>query len=142
MKTHIGNEKWNRAAALYVRMQVFVMERNIPLKEEFDTEDNDDTVYVVVYDGEKPVATGRYKQIDSETIRPGRIAVLKEYRKQGLGELVVKALEDFGKEKGCTASIIHGELTAAEFYEKLGYTRDSDVYEEDGVPCVSLIKSM
>lgn len=142
MKTHIGNEKWNRAAALYVRMQVFVMERNIPLKEEFDTEDNDDTVYVVVYDGEKPVATGRYKQIDSETIRPGRIAVLKEYRKQGLGELVVRALEDFGKEQGCTVSIIHGELTAAEFYEKLGYTRDSDVYEEDGVPCVSLIKSM
>lgn len=71
--THIGNENWNRASALYIRMQVFVRERNIPLKEEFDTEDKDETVYVVLYDGEKPVVTGRYKQINSDAIRPGRL---------------------------------------------------------------------
>ena len=123
-------------------MKVFVMGREIPLEEEFDSEDKDGTVYVVVYDGDKPVATGRYKQIDAETIRPGRIAVLKDYRKQGLGESVVKALEDLGKERGCTKSVIHGELTAAEFYEKLGYTRDSDVYLEDDVPCVTLKKTL
>lgn len=140
--THVGSENWNRAAALYVRMQVFVMERDIPLKEEFDSEDRDETIYVVVYDGEKPVATGRYKQVDPETIRPGRIAVLKEYRKKGLGEVIVKELETIGKEAGCRSSVIHGELSAAEFYEKLGYTRDSDVYEEDGVPCVTLVKSL
>ena len=122
MKTHIGKEKWNRAAALYVRMNVFVMERGIPLKEEFDSEDHDETIYVVIYDGERPVTTGRYKQIDSDTIRPGRIAVLKEYRKKGLGEVVVKELEALGK--------------------KLGYTKESDVYYEDGVPCVTLNKEL
>jgi predicted GNAT family N-acyltransferase len=142
MKTHIGKEKWNRAAALYVRMQVFVMERGIPLKEEFDLEDHDETIYVVIYDGEKPVATGRYKQIDSDTIRPGRIAVLKEYRKKGLGEVVVKELEALGKKLGCTTSVIHGELSAVGFYEKLDYTKESDVYYEDGVPCVTLNKEL
>ena len=29
------------------------MERGIPLKEEFDSEDHDATIYVVVYDTEK-----------------------------------------------------------------------------------------
>ncbi|MFO8069260.1 MAG: GNAT family N-acetyltransferase [Alkalibacterium sp.] len=142
MKIHTGKEKWNRAAALYVRMQVFVMERSIPLKEEFDTEDHDETIYVVIYDGEKPVATGRYKQIDSDTVRPGRIAVLKEYRKKGLGESVVKELEDLGREQGCTTSVIHSELSATGFYEKLGYTKVSDIYYEDGAPCVTLKKSL
>ncbi|WP_423190199.1 GNAT family N-acetyltransferase [Alkalibacterium sp. f15] len=142
METHTGKEKWNRAAALYIRMQVFVMERDIPLKVEFDSEDHDEMIYVVIYDGEKPVATGRHKQIDSDTIRPGRVAVLKEYRKKGLGELVVKELEALGKKQGCTTSVIHGELSAAGFYEKLGYTRESDIYYEDGVPCVTLKKSL
>lgn len=142
MEICIGKEKWNRAAALYVRMEVFVMERGIPLKEEFDSEDHDETIYVVIYDGEKPVATGRYKQIDEDTIRPGRIAVLKEYRKKGLGAVVVKELEALGEISGCKMSVIHGELSAVKFYEKLGYTKGTDVYYEDGVPCATLGKQL
>lgn len=142
MKTHVGSENWNRAAAFYVRMQVFVLEREISLQEEFDSEDTDGTVYVVLYDEDKPVATGRYKEIDSDTIRPGRIGVLKDYRRQGLGERVVKELEKLGQKNGCTKSVIHGELTAAKFYEKLGYSRVSDVYYEDGAPCVTLDKEL
>lgn len=142
MDIHVGSENWNQAAALYVRMQVFVIERNISLKDEFDSLDQDETVYVVIYDDEKPVATGRHNQVDSETIRPGRIAVLKEYRKKGLGEVVVKELEKLGRSNGCSKSVIHGELSAAKFYEKLGYTISSDVYEEDGEPCVTLTKEL
>ncbi|SFC62397.1 Predicted N-acyltransferase, GNAT family [Alkalibacterium subtropicum] len=142
MKVHAGSENWNRAAAFYVRMQVFVLEREISLQEEFDSKDTDGTVYVVLYDDGKPVATGRYKEIDSETIRPGRIAVLKDYRKQGLGEQLLKELEKIGQKNGCTKSVIHGELTAAEFYEKLGYVRVSDIYYEDGAPCVTLNKQL
>lgn len=135
---HMGNEKWNQAAAFFVRMEVFVLERNIPLHEEFDDKDTDEMVYSVIYDGEKPVATGRFIQVDESTVRPGRIAVLKEYRGKGLGEKVVKELEAYSMSLGCTKSLIHAELSAAGFYEKLGYTRVSDVYEEDGVPCVTL----
>lgn len=142
MNTHVGSENWNQAAALYVRMQVFVIERNISLKEEFDSLDQDETIYVVVYDDKKPIATGRYHQINTETIRPGRIAVLKEYRKRGLGKVIVKELESRGKSNGCSKSVIHGELSAAKFYEKLGYTVSSDVYEEDGEPCVTLTKQL
>lgn len=66
MNVLFGNEKWHQAAALYVRMQVFVLERGIRLTEEFDLDDHDKTDYVVIYDENKPVATGRYKQMDAE----------------------------------------------------------------------------
>lgn len=123
-------------------MQVFVLERSISLKDEFDGDDHDGAIYVVVYDQEKPVATGRFIQVDGQTVRPGRIAVLKDYRSKGLGELVINELETYARKQGCNASIIHGELSAAGFYEKLGYMRDSDIYDEDGVPCVTLTKTL
>ncbi|MCC5893986.1 MAG: GNAT family N-acetyltransferase [Alkalibacterium sp.] len=121
-------------------MQVFVMERHIALDVEFDDEDHDQTLYVVVYDGEKPVATGRFIMTDAHTVRPGRIAVLKEYRNRRLGERVITELEKHAQLKGCNLSVIHGELSAAGFYEKLGYLREPGIYEEDGVPCVTLKK--
>ncbi len=139
---HFGSEKWHQAAAFYVRMQVFVLECGIGLTEEFDMDDHDKTNYAVIYDGNKAVATGRYTQIDVETIRPGRIAVLKDYRNRGLGQQIIEELEKESLERGIKQSIIHGELTAAAFYEKLGYKKCSEEYLEDGVPCVTLKKQL
>lgn len=87
------------------------------------------------------VATGRFKKIDATTIQPGRIAILKDYRKRGLGELVVKALENLARQVHCTEPVIHGDFTAAPFYEKLGYRRDLKVYLEDGIQYVTLRKT-
>ncbi|WP_208559191.1 GNAT family N-acetyltransferase [Marinilactibacillus kalidii] len=142
MNVHFGKEKWHQAAAFYVRLQVFVLERGIKLVEEFDSDDHDETEYVVIYDEEKPVATGRYMQIDDQTIRLGRIAVLAAHRKHGLGQMMIEALEKAGRERGQLQVVIHGELTAASFYEQLGYRRDTDTYLEDGVTCVTLRKNM
>ena len=142
MKIHTGNEKWNRAAAIYVRMEVFVLERGITLEEEFDALDDDFRVYVVAFDANKPVATGRYIKEDDFTVRPGRIATLNEYRGQGLGKRVLKEIEKIAASDGCTSSVIHGELTAAGFYEKLGYKRTSGIFYEDGVECVQLVKEL
>lgn len=139
---HMGSEKWHQASAFFVRMEVFVLERNIPLQDEFDDLDTDERVYAVIYDGDKPVATGRIIQEEETIVRPGRIAVLKEHRGKRLGEWIIKEIEAYSIKEGCTQSVIHGELSAAGFYEKLGYSRVSDVYEEDGVPCVTLKKDL
>ncbi len=39
-------------------------------------------------------------------------------------------------------SIIHSELTAQGFYEKMGYHVASDTFMEDGVPCVVVKKEL
>lgn len=143
MNVHTGSEPWNHAAALAVRLNVFVQERNIAIEDEFDDHDLPDTVYAVAYaDAKTPVATGRYQPLDAKTIRIARIATLKAYRGQHLGAQVVAALENMAREQGYKTSLIHSELTAQGFYEHQGYVVSSEMYLEDGVPCVNVEKQL
>ncbi|MBO0448844.1 GNAT family N-acetyltransferase [Enterococcus sp. MJM12] len=142
MELKLGNENFQRAASCFIRMEVFVLERNIPLAEEFDNLDTPERVYAVVYDENLPVATGRIVIEDEKTIRPTRIATLKAYRKQNLGAKIMKAIEAYGVKNGYIHSLVHAEQTAVGFYQKLGYKICSDIYYEDGVPCQSLEKAL
>lgn len=51
MKPLVNHLPYQRAASLYIRFSVFVIERNIKMKEEFDDNDEQDTIYAVLYDG-------------------------------------------------------------------------------------------
>ncbi|MGX7163126.1 GNAT family N-acetyltransferase [Enterococcus massiliensis] len=139
MKLVVGNQRWQRAASCYIRLQVFVLEQKIPLEEEFDAHDLDETIYAVLYDENKPAATGRFLQ-EGTTARLTRIATLPEYRKQHLGSQIIEALEVYALSQGLKKASIHADLTALPFYQKLGYVPYGEVYLEDGVPCQSLEK--
>ena len=141
MHIHIGKESWQRAAACYIRMTVFVIERSIALEDEFDTLDTDEAVYSVLYDNSLPVATGRFIKESKLVCRFTRIATIKEYRGQQCGAKIIYSLEEKAKRDGFQQAIIHSELTAVPFYQKQGYVIISNIYEEDGVPCQTLSKS-
>ncbi|QIL47872.1 GNAT family N-acetyltransferase [Vagococcus hydrophili] len=140
MELIINNAPWQRAAALYVRMCVFVLERGISLADEFDDADIDGTVYAVIYDQALPIATGRLLKEDDTLCRFTRIATLKEYRGQQRGAKIIHALEQYAISQNFKKAQIHSELTAKVFYEKQGYIAVSEVYDEDGVPCQTLEK--
>lgn len=116
--------------AKFIRITVFVEEQGF--KEEFDTDDNIST-HLVMFDGDKPVATGRfYFDNGKQEYMIGRLAVLKEYRGQGLGGEIVKEAERLIKAKGGTSASLHSQCRAQSFYEKLGYEAfgESD-FDED-----------
>lgn len=116
--------------AKFIRITVFVEEQGF--KEEFDTDDNIST-HLVMFDGDKPVATGRfYFDISKQEYMIGRLAVLKEYRGQGLGGEIVKEAERLIRAKGGTSAFLHSQCRAQSFYEKLGYEAfgESD-FDED-----------
>ena len=78
--------------ALYVRKEVFVKEQNVPEAEEYDEFDLK-AYHIIAYINKIPVATGRlFKEQDTWFI--GRICVLKEYRKNRIGKLIIKALSE------------------------------------------------
>lgn len=122
-------ETYQQAGAYYVRIQAMARQYNITLREEFDEHDTPDTKYIVILDGEFPVATCRLYELpeDEEPVPAmmfGRIVVLPEYRKQGLGHLVVTEAEKWAKELGCRKAVLDSRDVAVGFYEKLGYTAD------------------
>jgi Predicted acyltransferase len=114
------------------------------LVDEFDEQDDNNTTYAVLFDGKLPAATARLMQskTDSLSVRIGRVATLKQYRGQKYGSQVFQALEKMATKSNYKKVIVHAELTAAEFYEKLGSARYGKTYQEDKTDCITLTKTL
>lgn len=120
-----------------VRIAVFVEEQAIPSELEFDRLDAH-CIHVLALDGETPVATGRLGP--GQNGRIGRVAVLKSHRRRGVGTAIMKALEDHAARQGIKKTWFHAQVAAVPFYESLGYQVAGEVFEEAGIPHVSMEK--
>lgn len=129
--------------AFDIRKEVFVKEQGVPLEEEFDQFDTLDgqCEHILVYYEDEPVGTGRLRVVDGIG-KLERICILESYRKFGLGKVIVKALEEIANSKGLAQVKLHGQTHAEGFYEKLGYETASDVFIEDGIPHILMIKTL
>ncbi|GAA2904658.1 GNAT family N-acetyltransferase [Enterococcus pseudoavium] len=131
-----------QAAAFYLRYQVFVLEQKIAPELEFDTLDTPDRQYLVFFEDDLPIATVRYQKLDSQTLNPDRLCVHPKFRGQGLGQKLLVKIEQQAVFEGCSQSVLSAELDALGFYQRCAYQVVSDVFEEDGIPCVKMQKEL
>lgn len=129
-----------RDDAFAVRIAVFVDEQGIPRSEELDELDAS-AVHCVAYDGGRPVGAGRLVVVDGYA-KIGRMAVLRERRRNGVGALVLAALEREAASRGVPEIRLSAQLTARAFYERSGYTASGDVYDEVGIPHIAMVKRL
>lgn len=136
MKIRIYKTLPDDAAA--IRGEVFIKEQGFV--EEFDEKD-ESSVHLVAYDGNKAVATARvFSSGDKFLI--GRIAVVKEYRGQGVGAFLIREAEKIILADGGGQAFIHAQTRAKEFYLKQGYLDTGRADEEEGCPHVWLYKNL
>jgi len=64
----------------------------------------------------------------------GRIAVLSDYRGQGIGSSLVERCEKAAVEQGFTKVKLAAQLESIPFYEKLGYAFYGDIFLDAGIP--------
>lgn len=134
-----ATELYQQAGAYYVRIQAMAKAHGITLRQEFDEHDAPETKYIVVLDGEFPVATCRMYLIDEKTVMLGRVVVLPEYRGHGLGSRTVQAGLDWMREEGIKKVCIESRTVATEFYKKLGFIQTSDeIIHGDTFDCVPM----
>ncbi|MFC7061446.1 GNAT family N-acetyltransferase [Halobacillus seohaensis] len=127
-------------AAFDIRQKVFVQEQGVPLKDEFDDFD-EICEHILILNDRSPVGTGRIRRIENAA-KLERICILSDYRKFGLGKVIIENLEAIAKNKGLTHIKLHGQVQAKGFYEKLGYSSESDEFMEDGIAHVLMIKDI
>lgn len=142
MELFWGTDRALQGAAFFLRYQVFVLEQGIAPQDEFDKLDNDQTVYGVYFEGKLPIATIRYQKDTPTQLRPDRFCVSKDYRRRGIGKILLMALESKGISDGCQTSVLSAEVTAKAFYETLGYQQISEPFLEDGICCVTMKKNL
>ena len=94
-------------------------------------------VHLVVYDEDNPAATGRIRVTRSEFLI-GRVAVMPDKRKTGLGTLVMRMLIRACCAMGGERQVLHAQLTARGFYEKLGFTAYGGVFDDTGIPHIAM----
>lgn len=138
---HVGafDELGDRARA--VRRAVFIEEQGVSEAEEMD--DNDEVAtHVLATDDGHPVATARYRPVDDSTVKIERVAVLADYRDQGLGARVMDATESAARDDGASRAVLHAQLRVREFYAGLGYDAVGEQFEEAGIAHVEMRKEL
>ena len=130
-------------AAFSIRKEVFVKEQGVPLEDEFDQFDTLDgqCEHIIVDYHDQPVGTGRLRFVDGVG-KLERICILESYRKYGLGKRIIEALEEIAEERGASKVKLHGQTHAEGFYQKFGYRTASEVFMEDGIPHILMLKEL
>ena len=80
--------------------------------------------------------------IDNEKIRLMQVAVDTVYRGEGVGRERVKYAEKRAKEAGYSQIIMHAMLSVVGFYEKLGYHAEGDIFDEQGITFIKMVKDL
>lgn len=119
--------------AKFIRKQVFIIEQNIPEEEEWDDQDMISD-HFVVYDQDQPIATARLLQNNSV----GRVAVLKAYRGQGIGSMIMLEIIRQAHQQDLKFLHLSSQVHAISFYEKLGFSIQGDAYDECGIPHIKM----
>ena len=100
----------------HIRTLVFVEEQHVPIELEWDEYD-DKCIHVLAMQDNVALATGRLL----ETGHIGRMAVLKPYRKQGVGSKVLEQLLSIAESKNINYVFLHSQVDAIGFYKRFGF---------------------
>lgn len=80
--------------------------------------------------------------VDDNTIRLMQVAVDTIYQGEGIGKDLVKYAEKRAKEAGYSRLVMHAMLFVVDFYEKMGYSAEGDVFEEQGITFLKMVKTL
>ena len=122
---------WERAQPVAgpLRFGIFVGEQNVPQGIELDDLDAQ-SLHAVAYDVDgKAIGTGRLLPDG----RIGRMAVIKEWRRMGIGAAIIEALMQEARKRGHAEVVLSAQLQAAEFYREFGFVAEGKVYKEAGI---------
>jgi len=125
--TEANNAKLDQCFA--IRYKVFVEEQNVPSDLEMDGLD-EETFQALLLADNQPVATARFHILTDESqVKVERVAVLKAWRRKGLADKIMDAIEDYARSEHNIQEVkLNAQITAVPFYKKRGYEIVSDSF--------------
>lgn len=130
--------------ALTVRRIVFIDEQQVPEDLEIDEHDvySGQTIHFVAYQGDEPVGACRLRPYQPGIAKAERVAVHASQRGTGLGRLLMEALEKQAIAEGFSTIKLGAQCHAQGFYEKLHYQAYGDIFDDAGIPHISMEKKL
>lgn len=121
--------------AFDIREEVFIIEQKVAKEEEFDEFEKDSHHFVALDSSQRPIGASRWRRTE-KGVKLERFAVKASARGQGIGGAIVKAtLDDIASSVGPgTYLYMHSQLEAVSLYEKFGFQKKGDLFEECKMP--------
>lgn len=113
-----------------VRQRVFIEEQRVPVELEWDGLD-ETAIHLLALDAEDK-AIGCARILDNGII--GRMAVLKGWRGQGIGQALLNAAVESCRSRGWKNITLSAQTHAIPFYERAGFIVCSEEYMDAGIP--------
>jgi predicted GNAT family N-acyltransferase len=70
------------------------------------------------------------------------MAVRASARRQGTGSRLMQKADAIASQTGAREIVLHAQLTARDFYRRLGYREEGEQFEEAGIPHVAMRKTV
>ena len=133
-------KSWKEAEvdAFLVRKEVFIQEQGVPAELELDEFDLS-AIHALAYQWGQCIGTGRLVDLGGGQAQIGRMAVLANFRKAGAGKKILEKLMQLAEMQGAKTIILHSQVNAIPFYEKMGFKPDGPTYDEAGIPHRNMI---
>lgn len=131
-----------REAAFAIRERVFMVEQHVSRAIELDGEDaKPTTTLFLAYADGKPVATARLLTEDADG-RLGRMAVLADYRRQGVGSALLAFVMDEARRRGLARLTLHAQAHARNFYLLAGFAECGAPFVEADILHIEMTKDL
>ena len=129
---------WSEACnqLAYIRRKVFIEEQHVPEELEWDNQDKH-AVHLLALDEEnQPIGCVRMQQNGSI----GRMAVVKKWRRRGVGKHLLTQVIFIAKQKGLTRLKLSSQYHAIDFYIRFGFKVYGEQFIDAGIPhqCMEL----
>lgn len=133
MNIILATKQKHFADAFRIRTNVFVGEQAVPVHEEIDDLDCFVPIFVA-YENEVAKGTARVILKNDDVAKIGRVAVMKEFRGDGVGrELMLEVIQYVIENTNVSEIQLDAQLTAVKFYETLGFTSYGDIFKDAGI---------
>lgn len=93
-----------------------------------------EAIHVGAFAGERLVGILLLKPKSEDVLQMKQVAVDESLRGMNVGRRLVEYAERLAARQGCGEIMLHAREVAVVFYEKLGYAREGEVFEEMGIP--------
>ena len=113
-----------------IREVVFIKEQSVPKAEEWDGHDEESWHFLALSGANRPIGCARLMQSG----QIGRMAVLKENRGLGVGDLLLNSVVEHAKQLKMNPIFLHAQTYAIEFYEKAGFIAHGSEFMDANIP--------
>ena len=126
-----------REGAFEVRRKVFIEEQGISEELGLDGHDSE-ALHMVVKDGKIVIGTARVLFLAKGQAKIERMAVLKPFRRKGIGGRIISFLSEELKKKQVERVFLHAQYPVIAFYKSVGFRGQPSPFWEAGIKHIKM----